>query len=88
MQYQYQPQGTCSRLMIIDVENEIIKSVQIIGGCMGNLQGISRLVEGMKIADVVSKLKGIDCGGRGTSCPDQLSQALIAIAEKEGWKIN
>ena len=76
MEYRYKPEGVCSREMIFDIENGIIKSLKIVGGCQGNTQGISELVEGMKIEDVIKKLKGIQCGNKGTSCPDQLSIAL------------
>ncbi|MDD5938838.1 MAG: TIGR03905 family TSCPD domain-containing protein [Clostridiales bacterium] len=72
----YQPKGVCSRQMLIDVEDGIVKSLQVVGGCNGNLQGISKLVEGMKVEDVVSRLEGIHCGAKPTSCPDQLAQAL------------
>lgn len=82
MKYRYQPKGVCSMEMDIDVEGDIIKSVQIIGGCAGNTKGVSVLVEGMKVDDAISKLKGIDCGGRGTSCPDQLARALEEIKRK------
>lgn len=82
MVYQYEPKGVCSREMIIDVENEIIKSVQIIGGCVGNTKGVSVLVEGMNIDEAIKKLRGIDCRGRGTSCPDQLAIALEKIKEQ------
>lgn len=82
MIYQYEPKGVCSMQMNIEVEEEIIKSVKIIGGCAGNTQGVSRLVEGMNINDAIKKLKGIDCRGRGTSCPDQLAIALEQIKEK------
>jgi len=82
MKYQYKTQGTCSQLIVVDVEEDIIKSVVFLGGCSGNLQGISKLVEGMKIDDVVSRLEGINCGMKGTSCPDQLSKALKAITEQ------
>jgi uncharacterized protein (TIGR03905 family) len=74
----YKTKGTCSRSIEFDVEDGILKSVQFVGGCDGNLQGISKLVRGMKVEDVIEKLKGIDCGGKGTSCPDQLSKALSA----------
>lgn len=76
MTFEYTPRGVCSRKMIIDVENDIVKSLKVIGGCNGNLQGISHLVEGMKVDDVISRLDGIDCGGKGTSCPAQLANAL------------
>ena len=82
MVYKYEPVGVCSMMMNIDVEGEIIKSVEIIGGCAGNTQGVSRLVEGMNIKDAILKLKGIDCRGRGTSCPDQLAIALEKIKEQ------
>ena len=82
MVYQYEPKGVCSMQMNIEVEDEIIKSVQIIGGCAGNTKGVSVLVEGMNINDAIKKLKGIDCRGRGTSCPDQLAKALEKIKEQ------
>ena len=76
MEVTYEPQGTCSRLMHITEENGFIKSVEVVGGCNGNLQGISRLVVGMSVKEAISKLEGIDCGGKGTSCPDQMAKAL------------
>ena len=76
MEITYQPKGVCSRLMHITEENGIIKSVEVVGGCNGNLQGISRLVVGMSVKEAISKLEGIDCGGKGTSCPDQMAKAL------------
>lgn len=79
MQYTYTPQGVCSQKMIIDVDGEIIKSVKIIGGCPGNTVGVSRLLEGMNINEAIRRLKGIPCGLRGTSCPDQLSKALEEV---------
>ncbi|MCI8474683.1 MAG: TIGR03905 family TSCPD domain-containing protein [Oscillospiraceae bacterium] len=72
----YQPQGVCSQQMKIKVEEGIVKSLQVMGGCHGNLQGISKLVEGMKVEDVIQRLEGIRCGGKPTSCPDQLAKAL------------
>ena len=76
MTIDYRTRGVCSTRMVIDVENDTIQSVKIFNGCDGNLQGISRLVEGMKVTDAISKLEGIRCGGKSTSCPDQLAQAL------------
>ncbi len=76
MEYRYKPEGVCSREMIFDIEGDVIKSVKIIGGCAGNTVGVSKLVAGMKIKDVINKLKGIPCGVKGTSCPDQLAKAL------------
>lgn len=79
MEYRYKPEGVCSREMIFDIEGDIVKSVKIIGGCAGNTVGISSLVKGMKIKEVIEKLKGIPCGYRGTSCPDQLAKALETL---------
>ena len=78
MTYTYIPRGVCSRQMKIDMENGIIKNVEILGGCSGNLKGISRLVAGMEIDDVIARLDGTLCGIKPTSCPDQLAQALKA----------
>lgn len=75
----YKTKGTCSREIHIETEDDIIKDVKFIGGCNGNTQGIASLVKGMKIQEVIEKTEGIDCGGRGTSCPDQLSKALKEI---------
>ena len=72
----YKTQGTCSSHIEIEVEDGIVKEVFYWGGCNGNLQGISRLVKGMKVDDVIAKLEGIRCGNRSTSCPDQLCKAL------------
>lgn len=83
MEYTYEPKGTCSSKMIIEVEGEIIKKVTIIGGCAGNTKGVSTLVEGMKIDDVIAKLKGIPCRDKGTSCPDQLARALEEIKKSK-----
>lgn len=82
MIYQYEPVGVCSRQMNIEVEDEIIKKVEIIGGCAGNTMGVSVLVQGMNINEAIKRLKGIDCRGRGTSCPDQLAIALEKIKEQ------
>ena len=72
----YVPKGVCSRLMKVEEEDGVIKSVEVVGGCNGNLQGISRLVVGMRVEEAISRMEGINCGGKGTSCPDQLAQAL------------
>lgn len=72
----YYPKGVCSRKMDIELENGIIQSVAIAGGCNGNLQGICKLVQGKKAEEVVALLRGIRCGGKPTSCPDQLAKAL------------
>lgn len=79
MEYRYVPNGVCARQFIITVENNIIKSVKIIGGCPGNTLAVSCLVEGQNIDSVIAKLKDIQCGIKGTSCPDQLAKALEEI---------
>jgi len=76
MTVEYDPRGVCSRHMSISAEDGVITNVEVFGGCDGNLQGISRLVVGMKVEDAIERLQGIDCGGKGTSCPDQLSKAM------------
>lgn len=75
----YKTSGTCSSAINLEVEGDIIKSVSFTGGCNGNLQGISRLVEGMKVEEAISRLKGIRCGFKNTSCPDQLARALESL---------
>ena len=75
---QYKTQGTCSTAINLELDGDIIKSVSFTGGCNGNLQGISKLVEGMNKNDAIAKLKGIKCGFKNTSCPDQLAHALEA----------
>ena len=82
MEYRYIPQGVCSMQMVFEIENEIIKSLKIIGGCPGNTVGVSKLVQGRKIDEVIEMLKGIPCGMRGTSCPDQVAKALEEYKEK------
>ena len=77
----YQTKGVCSTSIDIEVEDGVIKFVEFFGGCNGNLQGISALVEGMKVDDAISRLKGIRCGFKTTSCHDQLARALEQIKE-------
>lgn len=72
----YITKGTCSSAIRLEVEDGIIESVEFVGGCHGNTQGIAALVKGMAVTDVIAKLEGINCRGRGTSCPDQLAKAL------------
>ena len=81
--YTYRTKGVCSRAINVEVEGDTIKHVDFIGGCNGNLQGISALVKGMKAEEAIARLKGINCGGRGTSCPDQFARGLeAAMAQK------
>ena len=75
----YRPKGVCSRLMRVEVENGIIRKVEVQGGCSGNLQGISALVRGMSAQEAIERMKGIHCGAKSTSCPDQLARGLEQI---------
>ena len=83
MEFTYRPRGVCSQLMEIEVEGDRLKHVKVTGGCSGNLQGISRLVEGMEIREAISRMEGIRCGFKPTSCPDQLAKALKQCLEAE-----
>ena len=80
---EYKTRGTCSRLIKFDVEDNKVTNVQFVLGCNGNTQGVAALVEGMDIHEVIKRLKGIDCNGRGTSCPDQLAIALEPYLEQQ-----
>ncbi|MBP3692003.1 MAG: TIGR03905 family TSCPD domain-containing protein [Clostridia bacterium] len=84
MEFAYKTKGTCSTLILINVEEDTVKSVRYQGGCNGNLQGIARLVEGMKVDEVISRLEGIRCGFKPTSCPDQLAKALKEYKSQKG----
>ena len=78
MEYKYKTKGVCSTEIIFDIDEEtkVINDLKVINGCNGNLKGISALVKGMKVEDIISKLEGITCGYRNTSCPDQITMAL------------
>ena len=76
MKFTYRPKGVCSQLMEIEVEDGRVTGFQVMGGCDGNRKGISRLVEGMEVEEVIRRLEGVRCGRKSTSCPDQLAQAL------------
>lgn len=82
MDMHYITKGTCSRAIDFDVENGKVKNVNFTMGCMGNTQGVAALIEGMDIHEAIDRIKGIDCGGRGTSCPDQLAKALELYLEE------
>lgn len=83
MEYRYTPSDrVCSQEMIIELDGDVIKKVTIVGGCAGNTVGVSNLVKGMKIDEAIKRLKGIPCGLKGTSCPDQLAIALEEAASK------
>ena len=76
--FEYTPKGVCSRKMIFDLDGDIIRSVEVIGGCNGNLKGISSLLKGQNVNEIISRLEGITSGPKSTSCPDQIAQALKA----------
>ena len=82
MTIDFRPKGVCSRHMTVEVEQGVIRSLHVEGGCSGNLQGISRLVEGMEVQDAIRRLVGIRCGFKATSCPDQLAQALKGAVQE------
>ena len=79
MQYEYKTKGTCAQRIFFEVEEGKVKNVQFVGGCNGNLKGISALVEGLDVADVIARVEGIHCGMKSTSCPDQLAKALKEV---------
>lgn len=76
--FEYTPKGVCSRKMIFDLDGDVINSVEVIGGCNGNLKGIASLLKGQNINEIIRRLDGITCGPKSTSCPDQIAQALKA----------
>ena len=80
---EYKTRGTCSRMIIVDVEDGIVTDCSFVGGCSGNTQGVAALVRGMKVEDAIERMKGIKCGMKSTSCPDQLAEALIRISEEQ-----
>lgn len=82
MQYEYKTKGTCSQRILFEIDEGKVKNVQFLGGCSGNLQGISKLVEGMNVNEVIDRITGIRCGMKPTSCPDQLAKALNECINK------
>lgn len=84
MEYKFKPQGVCSQEMIVNIENGVIKDAKIIGGCAGNTVGLTNLLVGMSVEEAIKKLKGIPCGYKGTSCPDQMARGLEEIQKKIG----
>lgn len=83
MTFEYHTQGTCARNIILEMNHDTIENVQFIGGCNGNLKGISALIQGQKARNVIERVKGIHCGPKPTSCPDQLALALEAYLAQE-----
>ena len=83
MTYTFRPQGVCSRQMTLEIEDGVISSLTVLGGCSGNLQGISALVVGMPAQEAIHRLKGIRCGAKSTSCPDQFACGLESALAKQ-----
>lgn len=83
MEYRFKPSGVCSTEMIFEIENNRVENLQVIGGCNGNLKGISSLIKGMTIDEIINKLSGIKCNYKNTSCPDQIAAALKEYKRKE-----
>ena len=81
--YSYKTRGTCSREIRFDLDGNLVRNVRFVFGCAGNTSGISKLVEGMQVDEVIARLEGIDCNGRGTSCPDQLAKALLSAKNSD-----
>ena len=84
MTFTYRPRGVCSQMMQVKLENGIVEDVQVLGGCSGNLQGISALVKGMPAREAIARMRGIRCGNKPTSCPDQLANALEEALAQQG----
>lgn len=82
MEYRFKPQGVCSQEMMVDIEEGVIRNAKIIGGCAGNTVGLTNLLIGMTVQEAIKRLKGIPCGLRKTSCPDQMAQGLEEIEKK------
>lgn len=82
MEFEYKTKGTCSQRIFFEIEDGKVHNVQFLGGCNGNLQGLGKLVEGMDVDEVISRIDGIRCGMKSTSCPDQLATALKQAKEK------
>ncbi len=83
MKFTYTPHGVCSRKIDIELDNGVVRSIQFLGGCNGNTQGVSALAVGRRVEELIPLLRGINCGGKGTSCPDQLSLALGEALQAE-----
>lgn len=83
MTYRYRTRGTCSREITFDIENGVVRNVQFTGGCNGNTKGVASLAEGMQAEELVKRLKGLDCNGRGTSCSDQLAVAITQALQEQ-----
>lgn len=84
MTFRYTPRGVCSRMMTFEIENGVVTDLKVEGGCNGNLKGISSLIKGLTTEQIIERLSGISCGGKGTSCPDQIARALEKFNEENG----
>ena len=82
MTYSYRPQGVCARGLSFEIEDNIVKNIEFMGGCSGNTQGIAALAEGMDANELIERLAGIRCGFKSTSCPDQLAKAVAKALEE------
>ena len=78
---EYKTHGTCSRMILLDVDGDVVANCSFVGGCAGNTQGVAALVKGLKVDEAIERLKGIRCGFKNTSCPDQLARALEELKE-------
>ena len=81
--YEFRPRGVCAKIMAVELDGDTLEDVQILGGCPGNSQGVMSLIRGMKVQDIIDRLEGLDCGGKGTSCPDQLAKGLREALAQE-----
>jgi uncharacterized protein (TIGR03905 family) len=84
VRYEFKPNGVCSHKMMVEVADGVIQSVLVYGGCDGNLKGVGSLLKGMSASEAISRLQGITCGRKKTSCPDQLAKALAEALQKAG----
>lgn len=82
MEYSYKPKGVCSQEFVFEINDDVVDKLEVKGGCKGNLQGISKLCEGMKVEDIINKISGIQCGIKPTSCPDQIALGLKQFLEE------
>ena len=87
VKYEYKPKGVCSKAMTFMMDGDIVREVQIVGGCPGNLLGISRILRDKSIYEVIEAFKGVRCGGKQTSCPDQIAQALLIYAKENNYDV-
>ena len=81
--YEFRPSGVCAQIMAVEIVDDTLKDIQILGGCSGNSQGVMSLSRGMKVQDIIDRLEGIKCGNKSTSCPDQLARGLREALKQE-----